>query len=84
MKYIKTYNTYKMNEKILLVSGLDTTNESILFKQVFDKLLKNTKPDVRLELESYISENINEGFFDKLKSRFPSFAPMKGSPEFSN
>ena len=77
MKHLKTFNSYqkkRINEKIELLSDMNLSDDT-LFKLVFEKLLNDRKIDdkIRFEIQSYIStnESLNEGFFDKLKERFP-------------
>ena len=62
-----------MNEKFELLSDMDLSDDT-LFKLVFEKLLNDKKIDdkIRFEIQNYIQgETLNEGFFDKLKERFP-------------
>jgi hypothetical protein len=78
MKHLKTFNSYqkkRINEKFELLSDMDLSDDT-LFRLVFEKLLNDKKIDdkIRSEIQNYISTNgsLNEGFFDKLKERFPS------------
>jgi hypothetical protein len=89
MRYIKNYNDYNQkrliennfNSKIELFENieLNSTDEK-LFIDLFNKLLENSKVDesIKLEISKYISDNqiLNEGFFDKLKERFPKAAEV--------
>lgn len=89
MRYIKNYNDYNQkrliennfNSKIELFENieLNSTDEK-LFIDLFNKLLTNYKVDksIKLEISKYISDNqiLNEGFFDKLKERFPKAAEV--------
>lgn len=77
MKHLKTFSNYqkkRMNENFLLLSDIDLSDDT-LFKLVFEKLLNDKKIDdkIRFEIKNYIdtNESLNEGFFDKLKERFP-------------
>jgi hypothetical protein len=77
LKHLKTFNSYqkkRINEKFELLSDMDLSDDT-LFKLVFEKLLNDKKVDdeIRFEIQNYIStnESLNEGFFDKLKERFP-------------
>ncbi len=77
MKHLKTFNSYqkkRINEKFELLSDMDLSDDT-LFKLVFEKLLNDKKieDEIRFEIKNYIStnESLNEGFFDKLKERFP-------------
>lgn len=74
--YIKTFNTYISEEKIIHLDKVDITKkESIIFKQIIESMVKSIKEDdIKEELNIYIKESINEGFFDKLKDRFPKAA----------
>lgn len=89
MRYIKKYNDYNQkrliendfNSKVALFENieLNSTDEK-LFIDLFNKLLINYKVDesIKLEISTYISDNqiLNEGFFDKLKERFPKAAEV--------
>jgi hypothetical protein len=77
LKHLKTFNSYqkkRINEKFELLSDIDLSDDT-LFKLVFEKLLNDEKIDdeIRFGIQNYIStnESLNEGFFDKLKERFP-------------
>lgn len=84
MKHIRSFNNYKrikLDEKIFNdnISKLHNVelnnNDLILFKNIFEKLLLIEKVDdsIKNEIKNYIEATnmINEGFFDKLKERFP-------------
>lgn len=82
MKHLKTFNSYqkkRMNENFKLLSDIDLSDDT-LFKLVFEKLLNDKKIDdkIRSEIKNFIStnESLNEGFFDKLKERFPKAAAV--------
>jgi len=88
MKHIRTYNSYKnlkLNEErtlkrnVQILSNIDlTTDDLTLFKNVFETVYNKTKMTslVKEELDLFLSDNefITEGFFDKLKERFPKAA----------
>jgi hypothetical protein len=89
MRYIKNYNDYNQkrlidnnfNSKIELFENIDlNSTDEKLFIDLFNKLLTNYKVDesIKLEISKYISDNqiLNEGFFDKLKERFPKAAEV--------
>jgi hypothetical protein len=68
-----------MNENFKLLSDIYLSDDT-LFKLVFEKLLNDKKIDdkIRSEIKKFIStnESLNEGFFDKLKERFPKAAAV--------
>jgi hypothetical protein len=88
MNHIRNYNNYKAeriiqesyNRKIMLLHNVDlcVTDEE-LFKRVFEKVLNSYKIEsIKEEIRNYVSESemLNEGFFDKLKDRFPKAAQV--------
>jgi hypothetical protein len=87
MKYIRSFNNYResltqkeFNEKILTLHDVELSNDDLqLFKNIFEKLLSLEKDEsIKLEIKNYVQETniINEGFFDKLKNRFPKAAEV--------
>lgn len=91
MKYIKTYESYKsikhlqedFDRKIAVLHNVELSqNDEVLFKNIFEKVLDSIKDDsIKIEIKNYISESefLNEGFFDKLKDRFPKAAEVSKS-----
>ena len=87
MKHIKSYDNYKreriiqenFNQKLMILNGveLDGSDED-LFKRVFEKVLSHYPSDIKVEIENYLLETnlLTEGFFDKLKERFPKAAEV--------
>lgn len=85
MKHIRKFHNYKnykkieekkFNDMVLLLEDIELNgNDLKLFKDVFEKILRKYKVEesIKLEIKNYIEETdmINEGFFDKLKNRFP-------------
>jgi hypothetical protein len=91
MRYIKTYESYKTNKllqedfdrKIAILHNVELggTDEE-LFKRIFDKVVESIKDEsIKQEIKNYVSESelLNEGFFDKLKERFPKAAEVSKS-----
>jgi hypothetical protein len=91
MKYIKTYEFYKSDKfnqddfsrKIAIMRNVELggTDEEF-FKRVFDKVVESIKNEsIKQEIKNYVSESqlLNEGFFDKLKERFPKAAEVSKS-----
>jgi len=86
MKYIKTYEKHRSinekfyNENVLLLHDVKLTgSDEDLFRNIFEKFLSIYKMDLetRDEINNYISsEYLTEGFFDKLKKRFPKAAEV--------
>lgn len=89
MKHIRTFHGYKkslsydkkINEKFVFLSDINlSSSDEQLFVDVFNKYLTNYKVEesVKNEIRNYIreSELLTEGFFDKLKSRFPKAASV--------
>ena len=89
MKHLRNFDSYKKqkqinesyNQKVLLLHDVELgkTDEE-LFRNIFEKVLTNYKisNDIKSEIRSYITETemLNEGFFDKLKERFPKAAEV--------
>ena len=84
MKHIRNFEAYRRqksiqesyNEKVLLLHNVELGGSDVeLFKRVFDKVLDNSRvsESIKMEIRNYVTETnmINEGFFDKLKERFP-------------
>lgn len=91
MRYIKSFESYKTNKllqedfdrKIAILHDVELggTDED-LFKRVFNKVVESIKDEsVKQEIKNYILESqlLNEGFFDKLKERFPKAAQVSKS-----
>ena len=91
MKYIKNFEKYrtkiikieqlKYNESVLLLNNVDlSSNDEQLFKNIFEKVLSTSKIEesIKNEIRNYVSESnlLTEGFFDKLKERFPKAAQV--------
>ena len=86
MKYIKTYKTHRLiekdfNRKINFFNDIElVSSDEKIFIQIFNKYLDsyNVNESIKIEIRSYIEENqiLNEGFFDKLKERFPNAAKV--------
>jgi hypothetical protein len=89
MKHIRNFDGYRKqkqlnesyNQKVLLLHDVQLgKDDEELFKNIFEKVLVNSKisDDIRNEIRNYITENemLNEGFFDKLKERFPKAAEV--------
>jgi hypothetical protein len=89
MKHIRNFDGYRKqkqlnesyNQKVLLLHDVQLgKDDEELFKNIFEKVLANSKisDDIRNEIRNYIAENemLNEGFFDKLKERFPKAAEV--------
>jgi hypothetical protein len=91
MKYIKTYESHKINKllqedfdrKISILHNVELSGtDEELFKRVFEKVVESIKDEsVKQEIKNYVSESqlLNEGFFDKLKERFPKAAEVSKS-----
>lgn len=84
MKHIRNFETYKknklvqenFNKQVNFLSDVNLTpDDEELFVNIFNKYLNqhNVDESIKSEIKNYISENqiLNEGFFDKLKTRFP-------------
>ena len=71
--YIKTFNTYISEDKFIHLDNVDINNENKLFESFLTSMVRSIKDiDIKRELKDFIDTNsINEGFFDKLKDRFP-------------
>lgn len=88
MKHIRNYSSYKQerlvkedfNRKVMMLSDIELTgSDEVVFKNIFESLLsKVTDETIQSEINSYIikEELLNEGFFDKLKDRFPKAAKV--------
>lgn len=74
MDYLKNYNQFKFEQNISLFESLDLfqTGEG-LFKTIFESLLSQENSIIQEEINNYLDTSglLNEGFFDKLKKRFP-------------
>jgi hypothetical protein len=71
MKYIKNYNQFIQRE-------LFDINENNMFFDIFHNILEKQDESLRSEIQNYIqsTELVQEGFFDKLKERFPNAAKV--------
>lgn len=91
MKYIRKFESYKTNKliqeefnrKISILHDVELggTDEE-LFKRVFNKVVESIKDEsIKIEIKNYVSESelLNEGFFDKLKERFPKASQVSKS-----
>jgi len=87
MKHIRGYNNYKQkrllkedfNRKVMMLSDVELNgSDKAIFKNIFENLLtKVVDANIQSEISNYISEDLlNEGFFDKLKERFPKAAKV--------
>jgi hypothetical protein len=89
MRHIRNFENYRksrilenrFNYHLSLLEGVELShNDEDLFIRVFNKILENYKVEklVKDEIKKYIDENqiLNEGFFDKLKERFPKAAEV--------
>jgi hypothetical protein len=85
MSYIKDYKRFKINEDVInrnvdmLLSVDLSQNDEEIFKFIFESSLLKVKDKlIRKEIEIYLyeSELLTEGFFDKLKKRFPKAAQV--------
>lgn len=75
----------KYNSQVLLLQGVElSNNDEQLFKNILEKVLDNYKNEsIRQEIKQYLTKSemlnegfLNEGFFDKLKDRFPKAAEI--------
>lgn len=91
MNYIRNFESYKtsklfqeeFNRKILILHNVELggTDEEF-FKRVFDKVVESIKDEsIKNEIKYYVTESelLNEGFFDKLKERFPKASQVSKS-----
>lgn len=72
--------------KIQLFEGVElSSSDEEMFKQLFEKILTNYRvsEEIKSEIRNYIFDSkmlkegfLNEGFFDKLKERFPKAAEI--------
>jgi len=71
--YIKTFNTYISEDKFIHLDNVNVTSgNNVMFRQIVESMVESVKDDtIKLEIKNYVQESINEGFFDKLKDRFP-------------
>jgi hypothetical protein len=88
MKHIRNYSSYKQkrlvkedfNKKVMILSDVELSgSDEVVFKNIFENLLsKVTDVTIQSEINRYIikEELLNEGFFDKLKERFPKAAKV--------
>ena len=85
MKWVKNYNSYKyykiIENKLNVLEKVDMSkDDESLFIDIFESILSKYKvnENIKLEIRKYIEETemLNEGFFDKLKKRFPKAAEV--------
>lgn len=89
MKHIRNFENYKrtkivqekFNKQVEFFNDVNlNSSDEDLFINVFNKYLNQYKTDesIKLEIRNYIDDNqiLNEGFFDKLKNRFPKAAEV--------
>lgn len=88
MKHIRDYNNYKrerlvkedFNRKVMMLSDIELTgSDEAVFKNILENLLNRISDmNIQSEISNYIikEELLTEGFFDKLKERFPKAAKV--------
>lgn len=84
--YIKSFGNYISENKFVHLENININNSDInLFKDVLLSMVESINDiKIKQEINSFISNNIsnnnsnkiNEGFFDKLKDRFPKAAKV--------
>lgn len=77
--YIKSFNNYISEDKFIHLDNVDINNtDNELFESFLRSMIKSIKDkNIKNELKGYIETNsVNEGFFDKLKERFPKAAKV--------
>jgi hypothetical protein len=90
MRYVRTFEGFKNSKKdnklerfSVLLEGVKLgVDDNALSINIFNKFLDNSRLDesIKSEIRDYILslelESLNEGFFDKLKERFPKAAEV--------